>query len=75
MAEIVTKEDLTNMVVERSHHQGISLLEALNELVEDLGIEPDDIKSYLSDSIKAKLEAEAMRLHLLKQKNNTKRLF
>lgn len=75
MAEIITKDDLAIMVVQRSKAEGITCLEAITDIVGELGIDPEDVKAYISESLRMKLEAEANRLNLLTNKNKTKRLF
>lgn len=75
MAEIITKDDLAVMVIQRSKTETITCLEAMADIIGELGIDPEDVKAYISESLRVKLEAEANRLNLLTNKRKTKRLF
>lgn len=75
MAEIITKDDLAVMVIQRSKNGSITCLEAMADIIGELGIDPEDVKAYISESLRVKLEAEANRLNLLTNKSKTKRLF
>lgn len=74
-AQIITQEELAVAVVRKAREERITLLSALNDVVEELGIDVEDIKSYISEALKGKLEAEAGQLNLLKVKRKTARIF
>lgn len=74
-AQIVTQEELAVAVVRKAREQNCTLLSALSDVVDELGIDVEDVKSYISDALRSKLEAEVGQLHLLKQKSKTARLF
>lgn len=74
-AQIITQEELAVAVVRKAREQNCTLLSALSDVVDELGIDVEDVKSYISDALRSKLEAEAGQLHLLKQKSKTARLF
>lgn len=73
--KILSKEDVAVLVVNRSKENGNSLITTLEEIIDEYGIDVDDIKSFISEPLMAKLEAEAQTLNLLKTKNKTKCLF
>lgn len=72
---VLTKEEVAIKVIEKSELTGCTLLLALEELIDEFGIEVDDIRSFISIPLQVKLEAEAQSLNLLKEKNKTKILF
>lgn len=72
---VLSKEEVAIKVIEKSEQTGCTLLLALEELIDEFGIEVDDIKSFISFPLHVKLEAEAQSLNLLKEKNKTKCLF
>jgi len=74
-ATLVTKDDIAVRVVQIVEDTHCTYFEALNEVVDEFGIEIEEIKHYISDPLKVKLEAEAGRLNLLNKKVRTKRLF
>ena len=49
----------------------ISYLEAIIVVCEESGLEPEDVKKYISPAIRTKMEAEAIKLNLMKEKNRS----
>lgn len=74
-AEMITSEELAIEVVTLSKGNNITLLEALTEVVGKYDLDINDIQSYISKPLRAKLEAECTQLGMLKEKQTTKRLF
>lgn len=45
---------------------GLTYMEAVIQVCEDKSLEPEDVKSLIKGPVKDKIEAEAMRLNMLK---------
>ena len=75
--QFLTKAKFSQMVEEarladdRSNRANrISYMDSIMHLCEKHGIEIEDVKKYLTPTIKSKVEAEAKRLNFLKEKSN-----
>jgi hypothetical protein len=75
MKIIVTPELITNEVIETVRNEKCNLLSALETVLDNHEIEMEDCAPFITPALQAKLEAEAQELHLLKEKNRTKKLF
>tara|TARA_B110000495_G_C23032506_1_gene615379 strand:+ start:2037 stop:2285 length:249 start_codon:yes stop_codon:yes gene_type:complete len=64
--KIMTKKRLTTAVEGLVAKDRMSYLEALAHVCEVTGFDPSGIKRLLNDSIKEKLEVEALELRLIK---------
>lgn len=67
--EFMTKAKFSKLVESTVRHGNLSHMEAIIELCEKYGIEPEDCKKYVSNVIKDKLEAEAMNLNYMPKSN------
>jgi hypothetical protein len=65
----MTKKAFSQMVEELVRTTKLSYIDSVVELCERENIDPEDVKKYLSDSIKEHIEAEAMGLNYLPKKN------
>lgn len=65
----LTKKSFSKMVEETVIRTKMNYIDTIVHLCEENGIEIEDIKKYLNDPIKSKLEAEATGLNFIK--NNT----
>jgi len=66
---MLTKARFTAMVEEAVKNKKISYMEAIILLCEQNKLELEDMKKYVSDPIKEKLEAEAVSLNFLPRGN------
>jgi len=66
---MLTKARFTAMVEETVKNKKISYMEAIILLCEQNKLELEDMKKYVSDPIKEKLEAEAVSLNFLPRGN------
>lgn len=62
---MLTKHKFTRMVEDCVHQKNLSYIDAIVHLCEKNNLEIEDVKKYLSDPVKEKLEAEAMQLNFL----------
>lgn len=67
--EFLTKKGFSQMVENMVASTTLSYIESVVELCEAENIDPEDIKKYLSDSIKEHIEAEARGLNYLPKMN------
>ena len=65
-----TRQSFSEKVEEMVYMKDIPYLEAVQELVTELNIEVENIKTLLNKKILAELEIEAEKLFLLKEKKN-----
>lgn len=68
---MLTKNKFTKMVESTVKKKTISYLDAIIDICGEHNIEIDDIKKFISPAIKSKLEAEAIKLNLMVEKNNS----
>lgn len=67
--EFLTKKSFSQMVEKLFSETTLTYIESVVELCERENIDPEDIKKYLSDSIKQNIEAEARGLNFLPKLN------
>tara|TARA_B100001094_G_C17393553_1_gene422437 strand:+ start:61 stop:327 length:267 start_codon:yes stop_codon:yes gene_type:complete len=63
--KIMTKKRFSNGVETLVSTKGFTYIEAITHIAEERGMEYNNVKRLLSDSIKQKLEAEASNLKLI----------
>jgi len=67
--KFVNRAGFSQMVEELVKQTRLSYIDAVVELCERENIDPEDVKKYLSDSIKEHIEAEARKLNYLPKVN------
>ena len=72
--KIMTKKRFTLAVETLVVKDNMSYIDAITYIVEDRSMDYNNIKKLLSDSIKAKLEAEASDLNLIESENTGNKL-
>ena len=65
----LTKKKFTEMILETVKKHDLSYIESIVHICEQNNIEIEDIKKYISPTIKDHLEAEGMSLNLLPKGN------
>jgi hypothetical protein len=67
--QFLTKAKFTKLVEDavRKHRQ--SYMDAVIHVCEDVDLELEDVRKFISPNVKEKLEAEAMRLNFLPRQN------
>ena len=68
MASFLTKKSFTEQVEEEVYMKDITYMEAANIICEMYDIEITEVKKFISDSIRSKIEAEARDLNFLPKK-------
>ena len=66
---MLTKQKFTRMIEDTVHTTRLSYIDAIVHICEKNQLEIEDVKKYISDPIKEKLEAEARRLNFLPRGN------
>lgn len=61
------KSVFSKRVEEHANENGVSILESIQELHEEFGIEIEDVKKVLHDHVLDRLNTEAIKLNLLKR--------
>ncbi len=64
--KIMTKKRFVEAVEQLVRRDGMTYIEACSYIVEQRGMEYSAMKRLMDDSIKAKVEAEAVKLRLIK---------
>lgn len=67
--DFMNRSSFTKLIEDAVHHRKMSYLEAIVHTCEEQGIDPEDVKKFISPVIKNKLEAEAIGLNLLPRQN------
>jgi hypothetical protein len=67
---MLTKAKFTKMVEETVRFKRLTYMDSIIHLCSENKIEIEDIKKYISEPIKNKLEAEAMKLNFLPRTNS-----
>ena len=70
--KIMTKKRFNTAVELIVAEKNLSYLDAINYVISQRGMDYSNIKKLLSDSLKEKLEEEAMSLNLLRKKKGNK---
>jgi len=68
---VITKTELIAKTEALVHNEGMQYIEALIRICNDLGVDPEDISKLITGPLKDKLEAEAMRNHLIPRSSNS----
>ena len=68
--QFLTKSKFTKLIESTAVDMKIPYMDAILKVCETNGIEPEDVKKFISPVIKDKLEAEAMDLNFLPKKNS-----
>ena len=68
MASFLTKKSFTEQVEEEVYMKDITYMEAANIICEMYDIEVSEVKKFISESIRSKIEAEARDLNFLPKK-------
>jgi len=66
---MLTKQKFTRMIEDTVHTARLSYIDAVVHICDKNQLEIEDVKKYISDPIKEKIEAEAMRLNFLPRGN------
>lgn len=67
--KIITKKRFSEAVESVVIRHKMPFMDAVLEICESTGIDPLDVKRLLSDSIKNKIEREAMKLNMIPKTN------
>lgn len=67
--KIITKKRFSEAVEKIVLGKNMSWMDGVIKVCEDNGIDPSEVNRLLSESIKQKIEAEAMRLNLIPRGN------
>ena len=67
--KFLTKSKFTKLIEKTVSDLSIPYMEAILHVCERNGIEPEDVKKFVSPVIKNKVEAEAMNLNFLPKQN------
>ncbi len=75
---VVSKEEFAAKVIAvQDSNPDLTLIECFYQVCEDLDIDETTVKNFVSDGLKAKMQAEGERVRIIKRssKTLTKRLF
>lgn len=64
-SQFLTKTKFTQLIEKNVQKKRLSYMDAIIDICDSAGIELEDVRKYITPSIKDKLEAEAMRLNFL----------
>tara|TARA_B100000287_G_C20241593_1_gene626295 strand:+ start:364 stop:603 length:240 start_codon:yes stop_codon:yes gene_type:complete len=67
--KFLTKSKFTKLIEKTVSDLSIPYMEAVLHVCDKNGIEPEDVKKFVSPIIKSKIEAEAMNLNFLPKQN------
>ena len=67
--KFLTKSKFTKLIERTVSDLSIPYMEAILQVCDKNGIEPEDVKKFVSPVIKNKVEAEAMNLNFLPKQN------
>ena len=67
--KFLTKSEFSKLVEKTVLDNKIDYMEAVLMICEDHGIEPEDVRKFVSAPIQEKIEGEAMRLNLIPRTN------
>ncbi len=65
----MNRSSFTKLIEDIVHVKNMTYLEAILHTCEEHGIDPEDVKKFISPVVKNKLEAEAISLNLLPRQN------
>ena len=66
---MLTKQKFTRMIENTVHETKLTYIDAIVYICDKNKMEVEDVKKYISDPIKEKIEAEARRLNFLPKGN------
>jgi len=66
---MLTKQKFTRMIENTVHETKLTYIDAIVYICDKNKMEVEDVKKYISDPIKEKIEAEARRLNFLPRGN------
>lgn len=67
--KFLTKSEFSKLVEKNVLDKRMSYMDAVLMVCEDHGIDPEDVKKFVSGPIQDKIEGEAMRLNLIPRSN------
>lgn len=67
--KFLTKSEFSKLVEKNVLDKKMSYMEAVLIVCEDHGIDPEDVRKFVSAPIQEKIEGEAMRLNLIPRSN------
>lgn len=67
--KFLTKSEFSKLVEKNVLDKRMSYMEAVLMVCEDHGIDPEDVRKFVSAPIQEKIEGEAMRLNLIPRSN------
>lgn len=67
--KFLTKSEFSKLVEKNVLDKKMSYMEAVLMVCEDHGIDPEDVRKFVSAPIQEKIEGEAMRLNLIPRSN------
>jgi UDP-glucose 6-dehydrogenase len=67
--KFLTKSEFSKLVEKNVLDKKMSYMEAVLMICEDHGIDPEDVRKFVSAPIQEKIEGEAMRLNLIPRSN------
>ena len=73
--KFLTKSKFTKLIEKTVSDLSIPYMEAILHVCDKNGIEPEDVKKFVSPVIKNKVEAEAMNLNFLPKQNTLDNAF
>jgi len=68
---MLTKQKFRKLIEQSVKEKGHSYLDAVIYLCEKNNLEIEDVKKFISNDIKHKIENEAIKLNLMVEKNNS----
>ncbi len=67
--EFMNKSKFTKIIEKHAIQKKLTWIDAIVEACKETGIDPEDVKKYISPVIKEKVEAEAQSLNFLPKQN------
>jgi UDP-glucose 6-dehydrogenase len=67
--KFLTKSEFSKLVEKNVLNSKMTYMEAVLEVCEEHGIDPEDVRKFVSAPIQEKIEGEAMRLNLIPRTN------
>ena len=67
--KFLTKSEFSKLVEKNVLDKKMSYMEAVLMVCDDHGIDPEDVRKFVSAPIQEKIEGEAMRLNLIPRSN------
>ena len=67
--KFLTKSEFSKLVEKAVLENKLGYMDAVLQICEDHGIDPEDVRKFVSAPIQEKIEGEAMRLNLIPRTN------